>query len=292
MYTDSYEPYGTFEKSIVCEHIHNSSINLQEVFVKLSSYTNSISNDDQNATYFNYFILSNASITSIPESVFVNITFRRLMLQNNFQLTTIHKNAFSYGKDYVESFETMNTSLSDSETIFSIIKQFQNLRHLSMQNDRLKSIPSYAFNHTYLTHVYFGYQSEYPKQTQPIESIGDYAFDDLPSLNYLQIHSPNLTKITKYEFALRKRFISDAYGGRGLILSIGGERLNSTSFELKHGIFSFFSLNSINRFIIFLCLFSSCTNTKFKRLRADVVIQCIHCKEKNADSFHYSKNVI
>jgi hypothetical protein len=126
----------------------------------------------------------------------------------------------------------VNTSLSDSEKIFSMIKQFQNLRHLSMQNDRLKSIPSYAFNHTYLTNIYFGSPYEYPKQTQPIESIGDYAFDDLPSLIYLYIHSPNLTKITKYAFALRKRFIPDAYGGRGFILSIGGERLNSTSFEL------------------------------------------------------------
>jgi hypothetical protein len=152
------------------------------------------------------------------------------MLRNNFQLTTIHKNAFSYGKDYVESFETMNTSLSDSETIFSIVKQFQNLRHLSMQNDRLKSIPSYAFNHTYLTNIYFGF--EYPRQIQPIESIGDYAFYNLSSLHVLQIFSPNLTKITKYALAQRKEFVLYDHRQNMLELSIGGERLNSTSFEL------------------------------------------------------------
>jgi hypothetical protein len=229
------------QKSITCENIRNSSFDLQSVFVKLSSFAKLISDDDENATNYDSFLLYNTTIESLPENVFINITFKSLMFRDNFQLTTIDKNAFSYFKDHVELFETVNTNLSDANTIFSIIKQFHYLNHLNMQNDQLKFIPSYAFNHTYLTHIYFG--SEYAEQTQPIETIGDYAFYNLPNLKFLRIFSPNLTKINKYTFAQRNRSMSNYHKTNMLELYLGGEMINSTSFELT-------SLNRFrNRFV-------------------------------------------
>ena len=219
------EIVGRQQRSIVCEHIHNSSFDLQSVFMKLNSFNDLISDDDENCTHFNRFRLYNTTFISLPENVFFNITFQSLIFEDNLQLTTIDRNAFTSFKDHVESFETLNSNLSDSETIFFIIKQFSNLRRLSLQNDRLTFIPNYAFNHTYLSHIYFGL--EYPRQIQPIESIGDYAFYNLPNLYFLRIFSPMLKKINKYAFAQRKRYHSKEM----LELYLGGEMLNSTSFQ-------------------------------------------------------------
>ena len=141
------------QRSIVCEHIRNSSFDLQTIFLKLSSVLNA------NETDFDSFLLYNTSVQSIPKNVFGTIKFKCLMFQNNYLLTTIDQNAFYYLKDYVEIFETLNTNLSDSQTIFSILKQFQHLRRISMHNDRLKIIPNYAFNHTNLTNIWFGLEN-------------------------------------------------------------------------------------------------------------------------------------
>ncbi|CAF4547247.1 unnamed protein product [Rotaria socialis] len=119
-------------KSIACEHIHNSSFDLQLVFLTLSSFNNLISNQTANVSNFDSFYLYNTTVKELPENVFINITFKSLMFQDNFQLTTIDRNAFSYFKNHVELFETLNTNLSDAKTIFSIIKEFQNLSHLKL----------------------------------------------------------------------------------------------------------------------------------------------------------------
>lgn len=219
LYND-FEPETIYieQKSIVCENIHSSSFDLHKIFENLNSYLTS------NETNFDSFLLYNTSIKSIPENVFHNITFKGLMFQNNDFLTTIDKNAFTYFNNYVEIFETYNTNLSDSETIFFILRQFTNLRRVSMHNDRLTFIPDYAFNHTNLTDIWFGIETRRTKQ--PIESIGQYAFYNVPNLKVLRIFSPNLTKINKYSFAQRERSLSKNI----LHIYIGGEKLNSTSF--------------------------------------------------------------
>jgi hypothetical protein len=208
------------QKSIVCENIHNSSFDLQIIFQILNNYLNS------NETDFDSFLLYNTSIKHIPKNVFYNITFKGLMFQDNYLLTTIDEYAFDYFKDYVEIFETFNTNLSDSKVIFSILKQFQNLRRVSMHNDRLTTIPDYAFNHRNLTDIWFGLENT--RTRQPIESIGQYAFYNVPNLKLLRIFSPNLTQISKYAFAQRTRSVSSTM----LHIYIGGQKLNSTSFPL------------------------------------------------------------
>ena len=208
------------QKSIVCEHIHNSSFDLQTIFFNINSYLN------KNETNFDNFLLYNTTVKHIPENVFHNITFKSLMFQDNYFLTTINQYAFYNFKDNVELFETLNTNLSDSETIFSILKQFQNLRRLSMHNDSLTIIPNYAFNHTNLTSIWFGLETR--RTSQSIESIGQYAFYNVPNLELLRLYLPNLTKINKYSFAQRYRLLSKST----LYIIIGGEMLNSTSFPL------------------------------------------------------------
>ncbi|CAF3538330.1 unnamed protein product [Adineta steineri] len=221
LYND-YNPETIYiqQKSIVCEHIHNSSFDLQAIFLNLNLYLN------ENETDFDSFLLFDTTVKSLPENVFNNITFKSLMFQDNHLLTTIDENAFYYFKDNVEVFETLNTNLSDSQIIFSILKQFTNLRRVSMHNDRLTTIPNYAFNHTKLTDIWFGLENR--RTNQPIESIGQYAFYNVPNLRLLRIFSPNLTQINKYAFAQRNRSSTNNM----LHIYIGGQMLNSTSFPL------------------------------------------------------------
>lgn len=206
------------QKSIVCENIHNSSFDLQKLFQNLNVNLNS------NETNFDSFLLYNTSVKYISDNVFSNITFKGLMFQDNYLLTTIDKNAFNYFNDDVEVFETLNTNLSDTKTIFSILQQFPKLRRVSMHNDRLTTIPDYAFNHANLTDIWFGLESR--RTSQPIESIGQYAFYNVPNLKSLRISSPNLEHINKYAFAQRNRSLSSTI----LNIYIRGEKLNSTSF--------------------------------------------------------------
>lgn len=217
-----YDPETIYieKKSIVCEHIHNSSFDLKEIFSNMNSYLN------DNETNFDNFLLYNTTVELIPENVFSNVTFKSLMFQDNKLLTTIDLNAFYYMKDYVEVFETLNTNLSDSHTIFSILKQFQSLRRVSMHNDRLTSIPSYAFNHPNLTNIWFGLENR--RTRQPIQSIGQYAFYNVPNLKLLRIFSPNLKDISKNAFAQRNRSLVNSI----LYIYIGGQNLNSESFSL------------------------------------------------------------
>ncbi|CAF1549655.1 unnamed protein product [Rotaria sp. Silwood1] len=221
LYND-FEPETIYieKKSIVCEHIYNLSFDIQKIFFNLNSYLNN------NETNFDNFLLYNTSIQYIPKDVFYNITFKSLMFQDNILLTIIDEYAFYNSKDYIEVFETLNTNLSDSNTIFSILRQFQNLRRISMHNDRLTNIPDYAFNHTNLINIWFGLENR--RTNQPIKSIGQYAFYNVPNLRFLRIFSPYLIQINKYSFAQHIRLSSNTTLG----IYIGGQLLNSTSFPL------------------------------------------------------------
>lgn len=210
----------THQQSIVCEHVPDRSFDLSKIFTRLSSFV------VDNETSFDSFLLYNTSVKHIPAEVFSNITFSALMFQDNPRLTTIDEKAFSSSNDHVEIFETLNTNLSDSETLFSILRQFGNLRRLSMHNDRLTSIPAYAFNQSNLVQIWFGLENR--RTSQPIETVGQYAFYNLPKLRLLRLFSPNLSQINKYALAQRNRSLSSDV----LNIFLGGQRINAESFPL------------------------------------------------------------
>ena len=230
------------QRSIVCEHIRNASFDLHAVFARLSSFVVAA-----NDTAFDSFLLHNTTVDHLPANVFGNVTFTCLMFQDNERLTRIDTRAFAGLTSSVEVFETLNTNLADGEMIFSVLRQFVNLRRISMHNDRLRSIPSNAFNQTNLTQIWLGLENR--RTSQSIESIGPYAFYNLTNLRVLRIFSPNLTVVDKYAFAQRQRSTTNTT----LHILIGGERLNATSFPLT----------SLSRFrsrpVIFRLFFTSLT---------------------------------
>lgn len=207
-------------RSIVCEHLNASSVDLSSIFLRLSASL------AENETRFDSFLLYNTTIESLPENVFDNISFTALMFQDNLQLTDIHPDAFLASRDQVEIFETLNTNLSDSDAIFAMLRQFPNLRRLSMHNDRLRRIPANAFNQSELREIWFGLENRRTKQ--PIESIGAYAIYPLSHLRTFRLYSPALEEIDKYAFAQRTR----ASNSTVLNLILSGESINATSFPL------------------------------------------------------------
>lgn len=217
---NDYNPEVVFhhQRSIVCEDLHDETFHLDEYFLKLTEIL------PENQTDFDSFLLANTSVRHIPHNVFHNISFTVLMFENNFELSTIERTAFSSINEKVELFETLNTNLSDSETLFSILRQFSNLRRLSLQNDRLDRIPSMCLNQTTLRQIWLG--TETRRTSQPIETIDDYAFSLVPNLRTLRIFSPKLSQIGKRSFAHRSRSVSN----ETLTILIGGERLHSESF--------------------------------------------------------------
>ena len=222
LYND-YNPESIYieQRSIICENIHNSSFDLSRIFENLSSFLNF------NDTNFDSFLLFNTTIEYLPENIFRNLTFKALMFQDNYLLTTIDLNAFDSIKDFVEVFETFNTNLSDSDRLFSILKTFSHLRRLSMHNDKITFIPDYAFNQTNLTEILVGLETK--RTSQPIETIGQYAFYNLPNLKLLRIHSSSLKTISKYAFAQRAR---SQFNSSFLHIYLAGENLQSNSFSL------------------------------------------------------------
>ena len=134
----------------VCE---NSSFDLRSIFIKLNNLlaTNNYSLSDK-FTSFNDFVLNNTQIKHLPKNLFVNIIFLNIILYNNPLLNSI--DAFDNAQSYVEHFQTFNTSLSDSDELCIMLRQFKNLKVLNMVNDKLKSIPDYAFNHIKFEYIW------------------------------------------------------------------------------------------------------------------------------------------
>ncbi|CAF1473260.1 unnamed protein product [Rotaria sp. Silwood1] len=182
------------QESIICEHIRNSFLDLRSIFIKLSIVLLN-NNQSNNLTNFNDFLLHNILINHLSENVFRNITFTNILLYHNPLLKSIDYNAFNNTRNYVEVFRTLNASLSDGDNLFTVVKKFYNLKVFSMENDELKSVPDYAFNHTELRYISLG--THFRQTLQPFNHIGKYPFYNVPNLIALRILSPLLTKIGK-----------------------------------------------------------------------------------------------
>ena len=214
-----------YNKSIVCEQIDDQYFDLRAIFAKLSTV---LTEDDDKK--FDAFLLINTRIRHLPENVFGKVTFLTLSFHNNTMLSSIDVHAFTGTRDQLRVFQTMNTNLSDADGVFTILRQFHNLQSVEMHNDRLESIPDYAFNHTRLRMIQFGDMSG--QTSQPLMHVGKYPFYDVPNLISLYIFSPFLTKIGKYALAQGHRPVPNIVNANSMLyIHIGGPMLNSNCFE-------------------------------------------------------------
>jgi hypothetical protein len=208
----------TYGRSILCENI-DTILNLQTIFKNL---TKILFNEYQN---FDSFSLRNTKLKEIPSNVFGNLTFLTIQFKDNPYLSTIHPESFTkINAKSVRVFETSNTNLS--ETIFqTVLSQFENLLKITMLNDNVQYIPSYAFRQSKLEQIWFGIEGGIDKQ--PLQSIDCYAFYHLNSLEFLRIFSDDLSRFDRNSLALERNPEM-----RHLELFIGGRQISSKSFPL------------------------------------------------------------
>ncbi|CAF1280982.1 unnamed protein product [Didymodactylos carnosus] len=192
--SDNYRNTSIYKRSIVCEKLTNNDIiNVQTKFMNLVL----TSMEDR---HFDALVLRNTTWKEIPSNIFGNLTFLRIQFEHNQYLSTIHPDTFRNTNEYVKHFETLNTNLS--ELIFStILNQFINLIDITMLNDSIKTIPSYAFRQRKLERLWLGMGYGLTGK-QPLKSIAPYAFYYLPKLYFLQIATDYLIELHKYSFAL------------------------------------------------------------------------------------------
>jgi hypothetical protein len=208
----------TYNRSILCENIH-TTLNLQTIFENL---TEILSIEYKN---FDSFFLRNTTLREIPSNAFGNLTFLIIQFEHNPYLSRIHPKAFTkINAKYVQIFEKSNTNLS--QTIFkTVINRFVNLLKITMLNDNVQHIPSFAFRQSKLEQIWFGMEGDIDKQ--PLESIDPYAFYHLNSLGFLRIFSDNLSRFNRNSLTLKR---NPEY--HILELFIGGKQISSKSFPL------------------------------------------------------------
>ncbi len=210
----------TYDRSILCENI-DTALNMKMIFDNL---TEILSVEYRN---FDSFSLRNTTIGEIPSNAFGNLTFLIIQFEDNPYLSTIDPEAFTnINAEYVQVFETSNTNLS--QTIFeTVLNKFENLLRITMLNDNVQHIPSFAFRQSNLRHIWFGLEGTMHKQ--PLKSIDSYAFYHVSSLGLLRIISDDLSQFNQYSFAIKQT--SELIPWE-ILLIIGGQQISSKSFPL------------------------------------------------------------
>ena len=102
---DKISPCTCLPSSISC--IGNvTEINLVEVFEAISN------NNSHGQQQFEFFELLDTSIELLPDDVFRSVTFKKIILANNPNLTCAHPNAFGGNANITTVFTSVNTSFA------------------------------------------------------------------------------------------------------------------------------------------------------------------------------------
>ncbi len=197
-----------FHKYCLCENTTNTIkcggndiFQLKEVFIEIS---NNLNKSDK---HFETFVLNNTAIVELLNNTFNDITFRNIELNDVKNLKRIHANTFgSENIQTIESFiQTAESQLCGElyvKEFFAALSSLVNVRVIRLSNTLLTVIPSHAFQlidrvQNNLTTIDFDY---YYESRNLITSIGDYAFFNLPRLQYIFIGQQNVKNISSHAF--------------------------------------------------------------------------------------------
>ena len=81
-------------------------INLVKVFEAISN------NNSHGQQQFEFFEFLDTSIELLPDNVFRGVTFKKIVLANNLNLTCVHPNAFGCNANITTVFTSVKTSFA------------------------------------------------------------------------------------------------------------------------------------------------------------------------------------
>jgi Leucine-rich repeat (LRR) protein len=188
---------------------------------------------DKDNKHFNVFYLDNTAIYELPENTFEDITFDSIKILDAKNLSLIHTLAFSASNLHLKRFFVSNSSINNSppnHDIFTAISSMVGLEYLFIINSLIDEIPENAFR---LLKDQQKNLSEINLFSNKIRKIGKNAFQDLISLEVLDLHNNTIDHISEKSFNFRES------SEKITRMFLNGCLLNSSSFEIG----SFDSLN-------------------------------------------------
>ncbi len=222
--------------AIFCEG--DDPINLKTIFHQISS------NLENGKKHFQAFYLTNKAVAELEESVFEDILFDSIHLDEAHNLSLIHTKAFARTESYIQDIRIYNTSLKNSppnHDIFAAISSMENLKELTIGHSLIDEIPENAFqpiNGTKekLTRIFL--------MGNKISKIGNNAFANLNYLEEVDFEYNKLDHISEKAF----NFI-DSSANSTLNLYLIRCSLNGSSFE--KGAFNNFNRPTVLHFNYF-----------------------------------------
>ncbi len=204
-------------------------INLKAIFHQISSKL------ENGKKHFAEFYLTNKAVGELEESVFEDILFDSIHLEEAHNLSLIHTKAFTGTESYIQEIRIDNTSLKNSppnHDIFKAISSMENLEELTIAHSLIDEIPENAFQ------PINGTKEKLAKiflMGNKISKIGKNAFGNLTNLQELDFEYNKLDHIPENAFNFY-----DSSANSTLNLYLIRCSLNGSSFE--KGAF-----NNINR---------------------------------------------
>lgn len=206
----------------------NVTIHLKAIFHRMSYELG------DGKKHFQKFYLNNTAISELPENTFEDITFDSIQIVNAYNLSLIHTFAFSATNLALKNFYVANTLLKNSPPnydIFTAMSLMFGIEGITIVYSKIQNIPDNAFRpilgqQKNLTVIYM--------YGNIIKMIGNNAFQYLPSLFILEIHSNQINYIPKNAFKFLGKSLRNFHYG-----DLSPLPLNSSSFE--YGAFSNFN---------------------------------------------------
>lgn len=212
----------------VCGYTLTNGLMLKQIFQESSRQLHG-------ELIFNKFIFQNSIVEQIESDTLDKFQFRELTVSRNDYLSLIDENAFqsTYNisdKVIFESNPSLGSTTKSSENFFKVLSKFKNASLIHAVDCGLQSIPDNAFQ------PLLGVQSRLQRLSfakNKITSIGDFAFSNLPKLNFLDLKHNSIESLGKLSLTLSES--SDH-----TIIDLSKNRLTSSSFNSE-------SLLSIDR---------------------------------------------
>jgi hypothetical protein len=183
---------------IECKNIAN--LDLRDKLLQ-SSWTLSTHSDKQ----FEVLYVQNTGITELADNTFVDLTFTRVMFFDNTNLDRIRAHAFTGPiHSTLEYFWIQGSRLDETKyntELFDALSSLPNVKTIDIRNHKLTAIPSRAFKNinglqNQLTSIdFFGGYGPYP-----LQSIGAYAFADLPNIQNIKLRMGSVSHIEPNAF--------------------------------------------------------------------------------------------
>ncbi len=170
------------------------AFNLKHVFENIDK------NSGENEKHFEQFYLNNTAITEIEENTFFKVTFDEIVIIDAKNLKLINSHAFNSTNMITKVFILNNASivnLPPNYDLFLVLSSFINLEILVVEATQITEIPSYAFR------PIIGIQSKLSRidfDSNKIEKIGDYSFNELENLKILSFNKNPLKLISMNSF--------------------------------------------------------------------------------------------